>query len=125
MLTLTLVLLVFPLLFQRGAWLLGAGVGCIGFLVYGPYSLLGGVMSVEVRGKEYAATVSGLVDGTGYIAGFLSGVAFGHLLSLGGYRLGFGFMASLTAISALLCMWMYPRSKSKGFITSVAPVRSS
>lgn len=104
---LAVILALLPELFHFGLWLLGAGVGIIGFLVYGPYSLLGGVLSVEVRGKEYAATVSGLVDGTGYIAGFLSGVVFGKLLMVGGYRLGFELMAVLTLLAAVLCCFLY------------------
>jgi sugar phosphate permease len=96
-----------PILFHFGIWVLAVGVGLIGFLVYGPYSLLGGVLSVEVRGKEFAATVSGLVDGTGYIAGFLSGMFFGRLLMMGGYKLGFEVMAGLTLVSAVLCCFLY------------------
>lgn len=105
-----------PALFHLGLWVLATGVGLIGFLVYGPYSLLGGVLSVEVRGKEFAATVSGLVDGTGYIAGFLSGMFFGRLLMMGGYRLGFQVMAGLTILSAVLCCFLYgkvPAPESK------------
>jgi len=100
-------LAVLPTLFHFGLWVLATGVGLIGFLVYGPYSLLAGVLSVEVRGKEFAATVSGLVDGTGYIAGFLSGMFFGRVLMIGGYRLGFHVMAGLTILSALLCCFLY------------------
>ncbi len=99
-----------PVLFHAGLWVLATGVGLIGFLVYGPYSLLGGVLSVEVRGKEFAATVSGVVDGTGYIAGFLSGMFFGRLLMLGGYRLGFEFMGGLTLVSAVLCCFLYGKT---------------
>jgi OPA family glycerol-3-phosphate transporter-like MFS transporter len=105
--SLALLLAVLPELFHFGLWVLAAGVGLIGFLVYGPYSLLGGVLSVEVRGKEFAATVSGLVDGTGYIAGILSGTVFGRLLMIGGYRLGFEAMAGLTLIAAVLCCFLY------------------
>jgi len=110
LLALTVLLVLLPELFHLGLWLLAAGVGLIGFLVYGPYSLLGGVLSVEVRGKSYAATVSGIVDGTGYIAGFLSGIFFGHLLMVGGYRLGFQAMAGLTLLSAGLSCFLYRRS---------------
>ena len=105
--TLTLLLGLLPQLFHFGLWVLAAGVGLIGFLVYGPYSLLGGVLSVEVRGKEFAATVSGLVDGTGYLAGIMSGTVFGKLLMMGGYRLGFEAMAGLTLIAAVLCCFLY------------------
>ncbi|HZR18149.1 MAG TPA: MFS transporter [Verrucomicrobiae bacterium] len=107
--TLALLLAILPQLFHFGLWILAGGVGVIGFLVYGPYSLLGGVLSVEVRGKEFAATVSGLVDGTGYFAGIMSGTVFGKLLMMGGYRLGFQAMAGLTLVAAGLCCFLYRR----------------
>jgi sugar phosphate permease len=108
--TLALLLATLPQLFHFGLWVLALGVGLIGFLVYGPYSLLGGVLSVEVRGKEFAATVSGLVDGTGYFAGIMSGTVFGKLLMVGGYRLGFQAMAGLTLVAAVLCCFLYRRA---------------
>jgi sugar phosphate permease len=111
LLLLTILLVFLPSLFHFGPWMAATGVGLIGFLVYGPYSLLGGVLSVEVRGSAYAATVSGVVDGTGYIAGFLSGIFFGKLLMLGGYRLGFEFMAGLTLLSAGLCCFLYRKKE--------------
>ena len=120
---LSILLAVLPSLFHLGLWALAAGVGMIGFLVYGPYSLLAGVLSVEVRGQEFAATVSGMVDGTGYIAGFLSGVFFGQLLMIGGYRLGFEVMAGLTLVSAFLCLFLYgkPATSSTDHIPGPIP----
>lgn len=109
---LAILLAVLPSFFHLGVWALTAGVGAIGFLVYGPYSLLSGVLAVEVRGKGYAATVAGLVDGVGYIAGFLSGVCFGKLLMIGGYRLGFQVMAGLTMVSALSCFLLYAKPRT-------------
>ena len=100
-----------PDFFHWGSGLIMVAIGAIGFLVYGPYSLLAGVLSVEVRGKESAATVSGWVDGVGYFAAVLSGVYFGRLLGQGGYRLGFQVMAVLCLVSAVLCLFLYPKSK--------------
>ena len=100
-----------PDFFHWGSGLIMIAIGAIGFLVYGPYSLLAGVLSVEVRGKESAATVSGWVDGVGYFAAVLSGSFFGRLLGQGGYRLGFQFMAVLCLISSVLCLFLYPKSK--------------
>jgi OPA family glycerol-3-phosphate transporter-like MFS transporter len=117
--TLAVLLAFLPQLFHWGLWVLAIGIGLIGFLVYGPYSLLGGVLSVEVRGKEFAATVSGLVDGTGYFAGILSGTVFGKLLMVGGYRLGFQAMAGLTLIAAVLCCFLYRRPASLRGIPTV------
>jgi sugar phosphate permease len=127
--SLTLLLVLLPELFHFGLWVLAVGVGLIGFLVYGPYSLLGGVLSVEVRGKEFAATVSGLVDGTGYFAGILSGTVFGKLLMIGGYRLGFETMAGLTLTAAGLCFFLYRRpvgvpGSAAGSLESATPALS-
>jgi sugar phosphate permease len=94
----------------HGLWAIAAAIGLVGFLVYGPYSLLAGFLSIEVRGRGYAATVAGLVDGAGYFAGVLSGGFFGYLLSRGGYTLGFQAMAALTLVAAFLSLFLYPRS---------------
>lgn len=82
-------------------------VGGIGFLAYGPYSLLAGILSVEIRGKAYVATVAGMVDGTGYLAAILAGQQFGRVLDFGGYDLGFSCLAGLAAVSAVLCLFLY------------------
>ncbi len=84
-------------------------VGCVGFLAYGPYSLLAGVLAVEIRGKEYVGTVAGIVDGVGYLAAILAGQQFGRILDHGGYRLGFACLAVLSALSAVLCLFIYRR----------------
>ena len=98
---------------NHGLWAIATVIGLVGFLVYGPYSLLAGFLSVEVRGRGYAATVAGLVDGAGYFAGVLSGGFFGYILSKGGYQLGFQTMALLTLLSACLCIFLYPKQQGK------------
>ncbi len=102
--------LALPSLGDRSVWLGMAAVGGIGFLVYGPYSLLAGVMAVEIRGPEFVATVAGMVDGSGYLAAILAGQQFGRILDLGGYRLGFNCLAALAAVSAILCLFLYERT---------------
>jgi MFS transporter, OPA family, glycerol-3-phosphate transporter len=83
-------------------------VGMVGLLVYGPYSLLSGVLAVESGGASLAATAANIIDGVGYIAAILAGVMLGRLLDLGGYRLGFGVLAVVTAASALLALALRP-----------------
>jgi OPA family sugar phosphate sensor protein UhpC-like MFS transporter len=112
LLALSLTLLALPAVARQGLWAAACVIGLVGFLVYGPYSLLAGVLAVEVKGRQYAATVAGLVDGTGYFAGVLSGVFFGRLLTLGGYALGFQVMAGFTLASAVICLFLYSKSKS-------------
>ena len=112
LLGLTVLLYYLPALSRQGPWLPTMAVAMIGFLAYGPYSLLAGVLSVEIRGKEYVGTVAGMVDGVGYVAGILAGQQFGRIVDAGGYTLGFQRLAILTLISAVLCLFLYPKEKS-------------
>ncbi|MGZ8919759.1 MAG: MFS transporter [Limisphaerales bacterium] len=99
-----------PHLFRFGLAPVTIVIGLIGFLTYGPYSLLGGTLSVEVRGPKFAGTVSGFVDGVGYLAGILAGEQFGRIVDVGGYSAGFQALAALALISAILCFALYGRS---------------
>jgi sugar phosphate permease len=105
-------LVLMPVLSRWGLWSVSLAIGAIGFLAYGPYSLLAGILSVEIRGPAYVATVAGVVDGVGYVAGFMTGHTFGLILDHGGYRLGFQFLAGLSMISAVLCLFLYARKAS-------------
>lgn len=96
-----------PNLAYHSIWMGTAGVAVIGFLAYGPYSLLAGVLAVEVRGKDHVATAAGIFDGVGYLAAILSGQQFGRLLDVGGYRLAFNCLAFLAGASAVLCLFLY------------------
>ncbi len=97
-----------PALATWELWTVSMAIGAIGFLAYGPYSLLAGILSVEIRGPAYVATVAGVVDGVGYVAGFMTGYTFGLILDRGGYELGFHCLAALAVISAVLCLFLYP-----------------
>jgi sugar phosphate permease len=112
LLVLTLLLYFLPSFFKQGLWLPTVAVALIGFLGYGPYSLLAGVLSVEIRGKEHVATVAGIVDGVGYVASILAGQPFGHIVDMGGYQLGFKCLAVLTLVSAVLCLFLYPKREA-------------
>jgi MFS transporter, OPA family, glycerol-3-phosphate transporter len=98
-----------PTLVRLDLWLVVTAIGLIGFLSYGPYSLLAGVLAVEIHGKEFVATVAGLVDASGYLAGIVSGYLFGAILDRGGYRLGFHYLGVVTFFAAVLCLFLYSR----------------
>lgn len=104
---LAVLILLLPNFASHSVWLATVGVAGIGFLAYGPYSLLAGVLAVEVRGKDHVATAAGIFDGVGYLAAILSGQQFGRLLDVGGYRLAFNCLAFLAALSAVLCLFLY------------------
>jgi sugar phosphate permease len=111
LLALTLLIYNLPALFHRGVWLATAAVGVIGFLSYGPYTLLAGILSVEIRGKDYVATVAGTVDGVGYLGGYLAGSHFGRIVDAGGYRWGFECLAAVTLVAAVLSLFLYAGEK--------------
>jgi sugar phosphate permease len=86
-------------------------VGVVGLLVYGPYSLLAGALAIESGGKEAAATAAGIIDGIGYVAGALAGSALGKLLDMGGYALGFAWLAGITVVSAVISLGLKPAAR--------------
>lgn len=105
-------LYIIPIIFAMGLGYITVAIGLIGFLIYGPYSLLSGTLSVEIRGPGLAATVSGIVDGVGYAAGILAGAQFGKIVDKTGYSHGFALLAVLAFISAFLCFLLYPQRRS-------------
>ena len=113
LLTLAAIIFALPSLARQSVFLAAFAVGGVGFLAYGPYSLLAGIFSVEIRGPDYVATVAGLVDGSGYLAAILAGQQFGRILDYGGYRLGFPCLAVLAVIAAVLCLFLYPRQPAR------------
>jgi sugar phosphate permease len=101
--------LLFVLAGVRGAAGATFLIGAVGLLVYGPYSLLAGVLAIESGGAEQAATASGIIDCVGYGAGYLAGEFLGGLLDRGGYALGFRFLGGVTAAAALIALGLRPR----------------
>lgn len=54
-------------------------VGLVGFLMLGPYSYLAGAISLDLGGKQGGATACGIIDGVGYLGGFLAGGSVAQL----------------------------------------------
>jgi len=79
-------------------------VAAVGLLVYGPFSLLAGVLAVESGGARMAATAAGLTDAAGYVGGILAGGTLGRLFDVGGYSLGFGTLAAVSGAGAVLAL---------------------
>ncbi len=111
MLALLAVILYFlPGMFHLGLTTVTIAIGVIGFLTYGPYSLLAGALSLEVGGQRRVATVSGIVDGVGYLAGILAGAQFGRYVDAHGYKVGFHALAGL-ALLAAICSLLLTKHK--------------
>ncbi len=101
---LALVLLVLPSVATKHLLLGALLLGAVGLLVYGPFSLLSGVIAIETGGARQAATAAGIIDGVGYVGAIFAGWGLGKLLDLGGYSLGLRVLAIITAIATVLAL---------------------
>lgn len=76
-----------------------------GFGLLGPFSLLGGAVSIDVGGRSAAAVAAGLVDGIGYVVGAaLGGVGAAALAQSQGWPTAFGYMAAASAAAVFAAM---------------------
>lgn len=78
-------------------------------LIYGPYSVLAGVVTLETSGTVVAGTATGLVDGIGYLGGFLAGKYLGRILDRGGYPAAFMLLSTLTFLAAGAALFLRAR----------------
>jgi sugar phosphate permease len=88
-------------------------VAFVGFLLLGPYSYLAGAMSLDFGGKRGSATASGIIDGVGYMAGWLSGDTVARITVRYGWKNAFlvlAMAALMTALVALVLVWHGSRS---------------
>jgi OPA family glycerol-3-phosphate transporter-like MFS transporter len=86
-------------------WIAVSLVALTGFLMLGPYAYLSGAMSLDFGGKRGSATAAGIIDGVGYLAGYLSGDAVARITVRYGWGNAFLALAGiglLTAVSAFV-----------------------
>ena len=77
-------------------------VTLVGFLLLGPYSYLAGAMSLDFGGKRGSATAAGIIDGVGYLAGWLSGDTVARITVAFGWRNAFLALAGAAFMTALV-----------------------
>ena len=79
-------------------------VTLVGFLLLGPYSYLAGAMSLDFGGKRGSATAAGIIDGVGYLAGWLSGDTVARITVSYGWKNAFLSMAGVALLTALVAL---------------------
>jgi OPA family glycerol-3-phosphate transporter-like MFS transporter len=73
-----------------------------GFLLLGPYSYLAGAMSLDIGGKDGSATAAGIVDGVGYLGGWLSGDTVARITVAYGWKTTFLSLAAVSLVTAMV-----------------------
>jgi OPA family glycerol-3-phosphate transporter-like MFS transporter len=79
-------------------------VTLVGFLLLGPYSYLAGAMSLDFGGKRGSATAAGIIDGVGYLAGWLSGDTVARITVAFGWKNAFLSMACVALLTAAVAL---------------------
>jgi OPA family glycerol-3-phosphate transporter-like MFS transporter len=79
-------------------------VGLVGFTLLGPYSYLAGAMSLDFGGRRGSATAAGIIDGFGYLAGWLSGDTVARVAVAFGWRTAFVALAGVSFLTALVAL---------------------
>jgi OPA family glycerol-3-phosphate transporter-like MFS transporter len=85
-------------------WMPVVLVTLIGFLLLGPYSYLAGAMSLDFGGKRGSATAAGIIDGVGYLAGWLSGDTMARITVAFGWKNAFLSLAGVALLTALVAL---------------------
>ena len=73
-------------------------------MLLGPYSYLAGAMSLDFGGERGSATAAGIIDGFGYIAGWLSGDTVARISVAFGWKDAFLALAGVSLLTAMLAL---------------------
>ena len=73
----------------------------VAFLMIGPYSYLAGAIALDFGGKRGSATVSGIIDGSGYLGGVLAGDSMARISVAYGWRGAFAVLAAVCWVLSL------------------------
>jgi sugar phosphate permease len=73
-----------------------------GLFLLGPYSIVGGVVALDVGTARAASTAAGLIDFVGYVGASLTGVVLGTLAERHGWSAAFDALAFVTLAAAVL-----------------------
>jgi OPA family glycerol-3-phosphate transporter-like MFS transporter len=94
-------------------WAPVALVAMVGCLLLGPDSYLAGAMSLDFGGKRGSATAAGIIDGVGYLAGWLSGETVARITVHYGWRNAFLCLAGVALLTALVAMSLAVHQRSR------------
>ena len=88
-----------------------AGVAACGLFLLGPYSLVGGAITLDVAGTTAASTCAGIVDGVGYFGATLSGIVIGAVAQRRGWGAAFDVVAAVAFAATLVSLAWWTLSR--------------
>jgi OPA family glycerol-3-phosphate transporter-like MFS transporter len=88
-------------------------VGLVVFLMLGPYSYLAGAISLDLGGKQGGATACGIIDGVGYLGGFLAGGSVAQLSVAYGWSGAFRALAGVALATSAAAAVYYQLQRTR------------
>jgi sugar phosphate permease len=98
---------------HAATWIPTILVAIAGFMLLGPYSYLAGAMSLDFGGQRGSATAAGIIDGFGYLAGWLSGDTVARISVAFGWRSAFLCLAGVSLLTALVAMVLLVHQRNR------------
>lgn len=95
-------------------WVAVGLVALAGFLLLGPYAYLSGAISLDFGGKRGSASAAGIIDGVGYVAGYLSGGTVARIATRFGWRAAFLSLAGVAFFTALVALVLVVVTRIRG-----------
>jgi len=87
-------------------------IALIAFVLIGPYSYLAGAMAMDLGGKKGSTLACGLIDGVGYLGGFLAGGSIAKISVEFGWSGAFFSLAGIAFLSFLSAVYyMFEQKK--------------
>src|SRR5688572_15956865 len=84
-------------------------LGFVGFSLYGPYSMLAGVIAMDFGSRRSSASAAGIIDSVGAFGTIMTGVGMGYLIDHYGWATAFLIVLSLTLLATVssFALWKY------------------
>ncbi len=79
----------------------------IGFFTFGPHILLVAALPVDLGTRKAASSVTGFIDGMGYLGASLTGVGTGYLVDRFGWNAGFYFWICGAVFAAIMTLFLW------------------